>query len=59
MPPFQIVFAVGTQHLRPRIDPAWPATWVNLMTTCWNEDPETRPTFEELITMLEAMEPLE
>eukprot|EP00339_Tiarina_fusa_P007076 CAMPEP_0117050370 /NCGR_PEP_ID=MMETSP0472-20121206/34774_1 /TAXON_ID=693140 ORGANISM="Tiarina fusus, Strain LIS" /NCGR_SAMPLE_ID=MMETSP0472 /ASSEMBLY_ACC=CAM_ASM_000603 /LENGTH=88 /DNA_ID=CAMNT_0004764119 /DNA_START=283 /DNA_END=545 /DNA_ORIENTATION=+ len=43
MPPFQIVFAVGTQKLRPRVEPDWPLEWVNLITTCWNEDPAARP----------------
>ena len=55
MPPFQIVFAVGTQRLRPNIDPDWPVPWVNLMTSCWNEDQQARPTFERIITILESM----
>lgn len=55
MPPFQIVFAVGTQKLRPRVEPEWPLEWVNLMTTCWNEDPNARPTFEEIIQIVETL----
>ena len=56
MPPFQIVFAVGTQNLRPRIDPTWPDAWVFLIKSCWCEQPDSRPTFAELIPLLEQME---
>jgi len=55
MPPFQIVFAVGTQKLRPRVEPEWPLEWVNLMTSCWNEDPHARPTFESIISIVEGL----
>jgi len=57
MPPFQIVFAVGTQKLRPRLDPSWPKEWVDLITRCWNEDPDQRPTFQEILVLLEDMSP--
>ena len=56
MPPFQIVFAVGTQNLRPALGVDWPRPWVDLITRCWNEDPNARPTFEQLITIIENLE---
>lgn len=56
MPPFQIVFAVGTQGLRPDTSPDWPEEWVSLITDCWQEDPELRPTFEEILERLERLD---
>ena len=58
MPPFQIVFAVGTQGLRPRLRPDWPEDWVQLMTDCWAEDPSDRPCFDEVLDRLEVLEEL-
>ena len=54
MPPFQIVFAVGNQFARPQINPSWPAHWIRLMTSCWAEDPESRPTFEQVLNILQS-----
>jgi serine/threonine protein kinase len=59
MPPFQIVFAVGNQNLRPIIHPSWPSDWVKLITDCWAEDPQLRPTFEQIIIRLETLNTLE
>ena len=61
LPPFQIVFAVGNQGLRPRLNNNWPAEWVKLITDCWAEDPLLRPNFEEIITILDKLDapPLE
>jgi len=55
MPPFQIVFAVGNQQLRPKLDDSWPQPWVDLITSCWSEDPDARPTFEEVLETLEKL----
>mmetsp|Transcript_19358 Transcript_19358/g.28862 ORF Transcript_19358/g.28862 Transcript_19358/m.28862 type:complete len:88 (+) Transcript_19358:2197-2460(+) len=52
MPPFQIVFAVGNQGARPKINPSWPSHWIKLITDCWAEDPDERPTFDEIIEIL-------
>ncbi len=56
MPPFQIVFAVGTQGLRPSIDDDWDPRWVRLLQECWAEDPKKRPSFEQILNILESMQ---
>ena len=56
MPPFHVVFAVGTQGARPEIPTgeAWPQELVLLMQSCWHEEPEQRPIFDgEIITTLQ------
>jgi serine/threonine protein kinase len=55
MPPFQIVFAVGNQHARPQINPHWPAAWVKLITDCWDEDPDARPSFDDILVRLQSI----
>eukprot|EP01100_Stratorugosa_tubuloviscum_P008023 TRINITY_DN332_c0_g2_i3.p1 TRINITY_DN332_c0_g2~~TRINITY_DN332_c0_g2_i3.p1 ORF type:complete len:339 (+),score=159.46 TRINITY_DN332_c0_g2_i3:115-1131(+) len=53
MPPQEIVFAVGTQGLRPKTPDACPEPWLGLIAACLNENPKSRPTFIELIQELE------
>jgi len=48
LPHFQIVFQVGTQGLRPTIPRHCPHAWARLITDCWSEDPNGRPSFEEI-----------
>lgn len=55
MPPFQIVFAVGTQGLRPSLNQAWPESWVRLIKSCWNENPTKRPDFSQILRELEDL----
>lgn len=55
MPPFQIVFAVGKQSLRPAISPTWPKPWVSFIMSCWDEDPRKRPDFDHILQMLETL----
>lgn len=38
MPSFQIIFAVGTEGLRPTIPDSWPRDYTQLMIDCWNQD---------------------
>lgn len=38
MPPFQVIFAVGTQGARPSIPKDCPPEMSNLMAACWAED---------------------
>jgi len=56
MPPFQIVFAVGSQFARPLVNSQWPQPWVKLMTSCWAENPDHRPVFEEILHWLQRDE---
>lgn len=42
MPPFQVVFAVGTQGIRPPIPTYGPPLLIDLMQECWSENPEQR-----------------
>jgi LRR receptor-like serine/threonine-protein kinase FLS2 len=37
---------------RPPADDAWPAPYVRLMKWCWAGDPDTRPRFAEIVTLL-------
>jgi len=55
MPPFQIIFAVGTQKSRPNIPSSVPAHLASLIQDCWDEDPENRPDFMEITDRLEGM----
>jgi len=37
------------------LDDEWPSSWVDLMTECWAEDPSVRPSFSEIIRILEVL----
>lgn len=45
LPPFQIIFAVGTQKSRPPIPPHLPTPLACLIRECWDEEPNSRPSF--------------
>ena len=59
MPPFQIVFAVGTQNLRPRLPSCEldgiPFEWRNLIRDCWDEEPSDRPDMAEVLRRLDEL----
>lgn len=55
MPPFQVVFAVGTQKLRPQM-PRCPIAWSRLVSDCWAEDPNMRPSFATILRRLEKLD---
>jgi len=55
MPPFQIIFTVGTQKSRPAIPPSIPAHIASLVRECWDEDPYARPSFEQITNRLFAI----
>ena len=52
MPPFQIVFAVGTQNMRPTMPADMPHEWQRLTEECWDENDKARPTFAEILERL-------
>jgi len=51
--PFQVVFSVGTQGLRPKIPESCPPQFSELMSQCWAENPAERHSFEEILKKLE------
>jgi tRNA A-37 threonylcarbamoyl transferase component Bud32 len=53
IPHFQVVFQVGTQGLRPEIPGDTPHHWGRLTADCWAEDPDARPSFEEILDRLQ------
>jgi tRNA A-37 threonylcarbamoyl transferase component Bud32 len=54
MPPFQVIFAVGTKGARPEI-PSWcPPELAKLIQMCWADDPNQRPSFNQIIEYLES-----
>jgi hypothetical protein len=58
MPPFHVVFVVGTQNARPEIPPKrpeWPQALLDLMVHAWQEDPELRPQFVEVTVTLQSI----
>jgi len=54
IPPFQIVFQVSTQGMRPTIPQDCPHSWSTLIVECWDESPENRPSFEDILHSLES-----
>eukprot|EP01119_Soliformovum_irregulare_P012713 TRINITY_DN3318_c0_g1_i1.p1 TRINITY_DN3318_c0_g1~~TRINITY_DN3318_c0_g1_i1.p1 ORF type:complete len:621 (+),score=139.58 TRINITY_DN3318_c0_g1_i1:106-1968(+) len=54
-PPFQVVFAVGTQGIRPALPSSCPTEFGALLQECWSENPKERPPFSEIMTRLEKL----
>jgi len=44
--------AICTQNVRPPIPDNCPKSIKNLLEVCWHKDPETRPNFDRVITIL-------
>mmetsp|Transcript_20300 Transcript_20300/g.22563 ORF Transcript_20300/g.22563 Transcript_20300/m.22563 type:complete len:723 (+) Transcript_20300:44-2212(+) len=55
MPPFQVIFAVGTQGARPTIPQHCNPDYQKLMEDCWQEEPANRPTFNDILDRLEKL----
>jgi hypothetical protein len=56
LPPFQVVFAVGNNGLRPEVPENCPKRIANLMRRCWHEDPNMRPPFDVVVSLLLKMQ---
>jgi len=52
MPPFQVVLNVGTKGMRPPVPEECDKAWRPLMTDCWAELPDSRPSFDEILVRL-------
>jgi len=55
MPPFQIIFNVGTQKARPPLPTTLPPHLLCLIQECWDEEPTARPSFLEITDRLMEM----
>ena len=52
----QAAFAVVNKNARPAIPQDCLPALSHIMTRCWDANPEVRPSFNEVVTMLEAAE---
>jgi hypothetical protein len=50
---FQIILQVAKNHLRPTIPPSCPPAYAEIIQSCWKEDPNARPSGEQLLCMLQ------
>eukprot|EP01119_Soliformovum_irregulare_P018627 TRINITY_DN575_c0_g1_i1.p1 TRINITY_DN575_c0_g1~~TRINITY_DN575_c0_g1_i1.p1 ORF type:complete len:1549 (+),score=441.45 TRINITY_DN575_c0_g1_i1:27-4673(+) len=48
----QVILGVSQKNLRPEIVPDTPEPIVELMRQCWSANPNTRPSFEEILKTL-------
>lgn len=39
---------------RPKLDTSWPPSWSSLMRTCWAADIHIRPSFDEIVQILDV-----
>jgi len=53
---FQIIIQVAKNDLRPTIPPTAPAAVQKLINTCWSGDHETRPTAQQLLILISALQ---
>jgi len=54
--PVQAAVAVAVEHRRPQLPPATPPPIAQLVEACWANDPLDRPSFDEILNSLEAMQ---
>jgi len=53
--PYQVVIGVATKGLRPPLDDTLPPSYKEMMTSCWDDLPSTRPSFVSLTERLEKL----
>lgn len=62
MTPIQAAFAVADKHLRPKCESAYakdvkiPDSWMALISQCWHPTPRERPSFSEVLDILDEMD---
>lgn len=49
----QAAFAVCNKGVRPTIPPDCPVALADIMTRCWDSNPDVRPVFSHIVKMLE------
>ena len=54
--PLQVAHRVALDGMRPVIPGHWPHQLVRMITRCWDQDPELRPSFTEVLAMLRDMQ---
>ncbi|KAK4750403.1 hypothetical protein SAY87_003885 [Trapa incisa] len=54
MTPEQAAFAVCQKNARPPLPPECPAAFRHLITRCWSRNPNKRPHFDEIVSILEG-----
>ncbi|GFZ17475.1 protein kinase superfamily protein [Actinidia rufa] len=54
MTPEQAAFAVCHKNARPPLPPSCPVAFRHLINRCWSSNPNKRPHFEEIVTILES-----
>jgi serine/threonine protein kinase len=52
MNPVQIGLAVREQKLRPNLPSTCPPAYARLMERCWHDEPDSRPSFDEIVELL-------
>jgi len=55
MQPMQVGIAVVNQRLRPNIAPDMPRPLVEIMQSCWQQDPGRRPTLKQVEKALSSL----
>ncbi|XP_072999019.1 serine/threonine/tyrosine-protein kinase HT1-like [Typha latifolia] len=54
MTPEQAAFAVAQKNARPPLPPSCPPAFSHLIKQCWATNPDKRPQFEDIVTILES-----
>jgi len=53
--PMQVAMAVLSKQMRPPLPPNCPAPLAQLIQSCWHQDPNKRPSFPEIMKMIEQL----
>ena len=52
-----VCYKVTNENFRPKLDPnTLPKCYVDLIINCWQEDPNNRPSFEDIVKRLKENE---